>query len=127
MPKKEDAILLLLKLGVTFAFIYPAIAAYLAPLNWIGYFPPFLLDVFGEENHEILLHLFGISEILIALWILIGKRIFIPSILASLYLLAIVLLNLAQLDVIFRDISILLMAVALALMSYQEKRDPSVH
>lgn len=107
---------LLLRIGVAFAFIYPAVAAYFNPLAWIGYFPVFLLDLF--PNEILLLSLFGLSEIIIALWILSGKRIFIPSILASVYLFLIVALNWAVLDVIFRDIPILLMAIALVICSF---------
>jgi hypothetical protein len=117
--QKHNAIELLLRIGVAFAFVYPAIAAYFDPFSWIGFFPILIRDLFPSD--EILLHLFGLSEIVIAVWILIGKRIFIPSVLAALYLLAIVVLNISLLDVIFRDIPILLMAVALAIMHHEKK------
>lgn len=114
--QKDEMVTLLLRIGVAFAFIYTAVAAYFNPLAWIGYFPVFLLDLF--PNEILLLSLFGLSEIIIALWILSGKRIFIPSLLASLYLFLIVALNWAVLDVIFRDIPILLMAITLAIWSF---------
>ncbi|MDP6527631.1 MAG: hypothetical protein QF858_02005 [Candidatus Pacebacteria bacterium] len=50
---------------------------------------------------------------IIALWLLSGKKIFIPSVLAALYLAGIIVFNFAQIDVIFRDVSILAMALAL--------------
>lgn len=115
------AAIFLLRLGVAFSFIYPAVSAYFTPLAWIGFFPPFLLDLVGEERHVLLLHAFGLSEIAIALWILLGRDIFIPSALAAFYLAAIVLFNFALLDVIFRDIPILLAAVALAVWSRAPK------
>ena len=64
----------------------------------------------------ILLHIFGVVEVIIALWILSGKYIFIPSTLAALMLLGIVVFNIPQMDVLFRDVSILLMAVTLMLL-----------
>ena len=107
---------LLLRLGVAFAFLYPAIDAWFVPNSWIGYFPGFLLTLF-KGNELVLLHAFGATGISIALWILSGKKIFIPSVLATLYLAAIVMLNFSQMEVIFRDVAIGMASAALALMS----------
>ena len=74
----------------------------------------FLRDIF--LNDVLLLHLFGIFEIVLAFWILSGKNIFYPSVLAAIILLAIVLFNFGELDVLFRDISILATAVALVIL-----------
>ncbi len=112
---------LLLRAGVAFSFVYPAIAAYLDPLSWVGYFPAFIRDLAGTGNELVLLHTFGLSELAIAAWLLFGKNYFIPSALAALYLGAIVALNLGQMDVVFRDISILLMALAIALDAHGKK------
>jgi hypothetical protein len=114
---------LLLRIGVAFAFIYPAVAAYFDPFSWIGFFPVFLRDL--VPNESLLLHAFGISEIAIALWILIGKRIFIPSVLAALYLAGIIVFNLSLFDIIFRDFPILLIAVALAMLHYEKHALPT--
>ncbi|PIT91021.1 hypothetical protein COU17_02500 [Candidatus Kaiserbacteria bacterium CG10_big_fil_rev_8_21_14_0_10_49_17] len=111
----------LLRAGVAFAFLYPAISAVFNPFAWIGYFPVFLTSLAGEHT-DWLLHLFGLSEVIIALWILIGKRIFIPASLASIYLIGIILFNIPQMDVIFRDISILAMSLALA-VSYMPRKE----
>jgi len=117
MRTKEHLVPLLLRVGLAFAFIYPAVAAHFDPFSWIGFFPEFLRDLFSG-NDTLLLYLFGASEVIIALWILIGRNVFIPSMIAALYLAAIVLLNFSLLDITFRDISILAMALALAVMEY---------
>ena len=119
--REEGIAILLLRIGVAFAFIYPAVSAYFEPLSWIGFFPEFFRDTFISET--LLLHLFGISEIAIALWILIGRNILIPSVLAALYLFLIVVFNLSSLDILFRDIPIMLMAVALAVLHYKSHGD----
>lgn len=106
----------LLRAGVAFSFAYPAVSAWFNPFAWVGYFPPFLLDMAGS-NDMLLLHAFGVTEIIIALWLVFGKRIFWPSVIAAVYLVGIVVFNLGQMDVIFRDITIFAMAVALALMA----------
>ncbi len=109
---------LLLRCGVAFAFIYPAVSAVFDPFSWIGYFPQFMLGIVPDA---VLLHAFGFSEILIGIWILLGWRILIPSLLASLYLTLIVILNFNQMDVIFRDISILFMSLALVVIALRKE------
>ena len=113
MPN-QNLISWLLRLGVAFAFLYPAVAAVFDPFSWIGYFPEFMK---GYVSDSLLLHAFGLSEAVLAIWILSGKKIFIPSVLTSLYLAFIVLLNIGQMDVVFRDISILAMSLALVAIS----------
>ncbi|MDE2078921.1 MAG: hypothetical protein KGI73_00890 [Patescibacteria group bacterium] len=103
---------LLLRLAVAFVFLYPPISAYLAPYDWIGYFPHF---VRGFVPDTVLLGAWGLLEIAVALWILSGKRIFIPSALAALLLVSIVLFNLPQFEVVFRDLALALVAAYLAL------------
>ena len=110
---------ILLRIGIAFAFLYPPVAALTDPESWLGYFPAFLTTLAG--SHELLLlHVFGVVEVALALWILFGKRVFIPSVIACGMLLAIVVFNLAQFPVLFRDISIALMAATLAVMHYKK-------
>ena len=104
---------LILRIGVAFAFLYPPYAALRDPISWFGYFPAFIQHL--PVPHDVLLHGFGIIEIVIAIWILSGKKVLIPSTLATLMLLAIVAFNLAAFDVVFRDLAIACMSAALAL------------
>lgn len=102
---------LILRVGLAFAFLYPPVAAYFDPFAWIGYFPDFLREL--VNNDALLLHSFGVIEVVVALWILSGVRIFLPSLAAALMLLGIIIFDFSQMDVIFRDVSILAMAIAL--------------
>ena len=104
----------ILRAGLAFAFLYPAISAIFSPYDWIGYFPDFMK---GYVPDMVLLHVFGATEAVIGFWILSGKRIFIPSLLATIYLALIVVLNYQGFQVLFRDISILAMAVSLMMFS----------
>jgi hypothetical protein len=63
----------------------------------------------------VLLHSFGLLEIVIAVWILWGRNIFWPSILATLLLIGIVFFNPGNFIVVFRDLSIAAAAFSLAL------------
>lgn len=105
---------ILLRIGVAFAFLYPPLNALTDPYSWIGYFPSFLIDRGVPEM--VLLHTFGFFEVVLALWILSGKRIFWPSVVAAAMLMAIVAVNLGDFQVLFRDLSIAGAALALALM-----------
>ena len=116
--KEREFVMFLLRLGVAFAFIYPAVAAFFDPTSWIGFFPIFIRDMF--PNEIMLLSVFGISKIAIAIWILSGKHIFFPSVLASIYLMLIIFFNIQIFDVLFRDVSILFMTLALATLHYRE-------
>ncbi len=108
-----------LRIGVAFAFLYPPYAALVDPTSWLGYFPHFVLATTQSMNIPdlVVLHGFGILEVVIALWILSGWRIYIPATLAVVILAAIVILDLSDFEVLFRDVSIALAAASLALGS----------
>ena len=101
-----------LRVGVAFSFIYPPISAFFNPYAWIGYFPWFMTSQTIISSLT-LLHIFGIAELCIGISILCGKKVSIPALLASLFLFLIIVFNLSQIDVLFRDIPILLMALLL--------------
>jgi hypothetical protein len=104
----------LLRVGIAFAFLYPPISALSDPIAWAGYFPAFIQAM--PIDTEILLHIFGVLEIVIALWILRARRLRIPSFLAAGLLLLIVVFNFNDFDVLFRDVSLALAALALAFL-----------
>jgi len=108
---KENLPWLLLRIAVAFAFLYPPIAALFDPSSWIGYFPSFTRGIVPDA---VLLHSFGALEVVIALWILWGRHIFLPSLAATAILAAIVIFDWSEMDVVFRDVSIALASAALA-------------
>jgi hypothetical protein len=119
MEKSQEKLIeKVLRIGVAFSFIYPPISAFFNPYAWVGYFPALLTNLSFIDSLT-LLHIFGVIELCIGIWILFGKRIFIPSLLASTLLFAIIVLNLKQIDVLFRDIPILLMALLLCIIDSQ--------
>ncbi len=104
---------LLLRVGVAFAFLYPPFAAIADPVSWISYFPDFVRAI--PIDSLLLLHGFGAIEVLLALWVLSGWKIRIPATIMTVMLLGIVVFNWASIDVLFRDISLVTMTLALAL------------
>lgn len=103
-----------LRLGLAIPFLYAAIAATLDPNSWIGFFPSWLQNIFPGG---LLLGLFSLYELALSLWLISGKKTYYASALASLTLLAITITNLGALDIVFRDIGLLLAAIALTILS----------
>jgi len=110
---------LVLRGGTAFAFLYPPINAIFDPYAWIGYFPLF---VKGYVPDEVLLHTFGVIEVILALWILSGRRIFWPSTVATAMLLGIVVFNPTNFQVLFRDLAIAAMPFSLVVINYADER-----
>jgi len=105
---------LLLRIAIAGAFLYPPIAAISDPYSWIGYFPRFVTGL--PIPAILILHTFGLLEVVIAFWILWGRKIWLPSIAAAGLLLAIVIFNLGDINVLFRDVALAVAALALAFM-----------
>lgn len=112
---------LLLRMGIAVAFIYPAVEAFFYPDSWIGFFPSWMLDL--PISDTLLLHIFGASEVIIAFWILLGKKIFIPSLAAAMILIMIIAINWKFMDLMFRDLAILVIPVTLAINSYPLEKE----
>lgn len=104
----------LLRFGVAFTFLYASISAFIHPDPWLSYFPPFLRNMFSDE---LLLWTWGMGEMVIGVWLLSGYKIFLPSIAASGLLLGIFIFDFSSMNVIFRNVSILSTAIALAIIS----------
>jgi|SRR3989344_1830641 len=111
---KETLASFFLRLGLAVVFFYAAISSFLSPQNWIGFFPRFL-------QVSWILTLFSVYEMILGLWFLSNKKVFYASILSALTLFFIVVFNITLLDVIFRDIAIFFMALALAALSYEKR------
>jgi len=117
---------IVLRVGAAFAFVYPPIKALVDPITWLGYIPSFVrtlpVQLGLPIDSLVLLHAFGIVEIALALWLLFGKNVRVPATLMTLILLAIVTFNSDDFDVLFRDLSIAAMTLALAFWPNPYKR-----
>lgn len=108
----------LLQIGLASVFLYAAIASFIEPNNWIGYLPVFLRDIFPVK---LLLAAFSLYELALAIWLLMGRYTFYASLLSAATLMGIIVLNLGELDIVFRDVAIVFSALALAVATHKKK------
>ncbi len=107
-----------LRLSISSVFFYAAIAATLQPYNWVGYIPT-PLSTIAPTN--ILLLGFSLYQLILAIWILSGWKTFYSALFSSLTLIAIIVANFSDIDILFRDFAIFFSSVALAIGSYKKK------
>ncbi|OHA17379.1 MAG: hypothetical protein A3G52_03750 [Candidatus Taylorbacteria bacterium RIFCSPLOWO2_12_FULL_43_20] len=111
MGNREKISYFLIRTAIAFAFLYPAVRIHFDPQSWTGYFPLFIKASIPEL---ILVSIYTFVHVAIAVWILTGKKLFVPYATATILLLAVVLFNLNQIDILFRDISLLFVTAGLA-------------
>lgn len=114
MDNKEKIAWSVIRLGVAFCFLYAGIAGFAEPDAWAGWFPKLMTDIVSTD---ILLPVWGVYEIITGLWILSDKKIFIPSMLATFSLAGLIVFNFSAMDIIFRDVTIMAVTLALAIKS----------
>lgn len=116
---REALVSIFLRWGLAVAFLYASISAFLTPENWIAFIPQFIKAIIPARTF---LHIHSIGEMILALWLLSNKKIFYAATLSALALLAIIVFNTTQLDIVFRDTAILFMAIALGILYYKKER-----
>ena len=109
--QNEKLVSFLLRLGLASVLLYASLASILDPNSWIGFLPEKMREMFPAAT---LLTIFSIYEIVLALWLLSDYKIFYAALLAALTMAAVVVTNIQQLDIVFRDVAILFSALALA-------------
>ena len=103
----------LLRIGLAFVFSYAAISSLLHPLLWTGYLPSFVLRL---VDPALAIRLLAVYELLLATWLVIDRYIRYAAWLSALTLTGIVIVNPGQIIITFRDIGLVFMALALALV-----------
>lgn len=116
MAENREIISFLLRIGLAFVFIYASVASFLNPNSWVGYVPNFIREV---VNPEIFLKIHGVFEMALGIWLVSNKGIKYAGILSILSLMGIIAFNISDMDIIFRDVAILLMAAALTVFEWK--------
>jgi len=116
----------LLRVGLALSFLYAGFSGLLNPSSWVGFFPfnpsswvgffPFFLRKIFDP--QILLFVFSVYEIILALVLLWGRYTLFSASLSALTLFFIIILNLAILDIVFRDIGLFFASLALVFLCF---------
>lgn len=115
--KKDILVSLLLRTGLAISFFYAAISSLISPVSWAGYVPEFLTSFI---NMKLYLPIHSVYDFIIGFFLIIDYKTFYTSILAALTIFLIIIFNLPALDIVFRDIGLLLMAIALVVLYYKK-------
>lgn len=110
MPR-EKLVSFFLRIGLAAVFIYAAIASFLDPDTWASFIPSFVGEIVPPQA---LLMVFSLYELALAGVLLLDRFVFPAAALAALTMAAILITNAAGMDVLFRDVAIMFMALALA-------------
>ncbi len=106
-----------LRVALAVPFLFAAIDATLQPEAWIGFMPLFLQNLLPNT---LLLGAFSLYELGLALWLLSGWKTKEAAALSALTLLAITVTNITVLEIVFRDVGLLLAAIALGVLQYKK-------
>jgi uncharacterized membrane protein YphA (DoxX/SURF4 family) len=104
----------LIRLALAFSFVYAGIGSLQNPDNWIGFVPGFVGEIISVP---LFLTIFSVVQIILGLWLLSGKLKIISGLIAAAMLFGITLFNFTSMDIVFRDISLGLVAIAFAFSS----------
>jgi uncharacterized membrane protein YphA (DoxX/SURF4 family) len=117
IAEKHQAAILLLRVGLGIIFLYAAVSSLANPRDWLGYLPQVARDMF---DGFVLLKIFAVYELLLVLWLAIGKYVHYAALLAAATLAGIVLANFSLFAITFRDIALIFAALALAVLAWPQ-------
>lgn len=100
-----------LQAGLAFIFGYAGIDALHEPAAWIGYLPTMLTNL---ANPNLVLQLVSVFQIILAVALLIPQSRFYAALIAAGMLAGITIMNLGAMVIVFRDVGLTFMALALA-------------
>ncbi len=111
--------LILIRLGLSFVFVYAAISMSLDPQGYSHYVPRLIQQIISVE---IFLHVFGFFEIVLSLWLLSGKLGLYSAALSALILISLTVSNIDSFNVLFRNVGIIFGALALTNLEYLKRK-----
>jgi hypothetical protein len=113
LPNPQAAALVL-RLGLAFVFAYAAIDSLLHPNDWVGYMPRVATDIISTYG---LLKILAVYQLFLVGWLLVGKYARYAGLLSALTLAGITVVNLGVFGITFRDVGLLMAALALAFIA----------
>lgn len=110
---KKQLPVLILSFGLAFVFLYAGVSSLVNPQLWTSYLPQFIGNFIALD---VAIKFIAVYEIVLGLLLVSGKFRKIAAALSALTLAGIIVSSLNQFVITFRDVGLLLMAVALFLI-----------
>lgn len=110
---KKQLPALILGLGLAFVFLYAGVSSLMNPQLWTSYLPQFMGNFIALD---VAIKLIAVYEIILGLLLVSGKFRKVAAALSALTLAGIIVSSLNQFVITFRDVGLLMMAVALFFM-----------
>ena len=108
--QRQNRTQLLLRAGLGLMFIYAAVSSFTNPNEWIGYLPQIARD---HVDGAALLHVFSVWELVLAIWLASGRAVKWAALCVAATLAGVVVSNFGLFAITFRDMALLLCALAL--------------
>src|SRR3989338_10186174 len=106
-----------LRVALAIPFLFVAIDATLQPEAWVGFIPSLVRDILPAS---LVLGVHALVDFTLAVWLLSGWRTKEAAIFSGLNLFTIIVVNITVLEIVFRDVGLLLAAVALGALQYKK-------
>lgn len=101
---------LIIRIGLAAVLAYAAIDSFREPQAWLGYVPGFTTKFVAAKTS---LDIISVGQLVLAVWLLVGKFLKIAAGVAALLLIGIIVLNGSSLLITFRDVGLAAAALAL--------------
>jgi len=119
IPKdKTRLVSFFLRTGIGIVFLYAAIASTLNPTSWQGFIPYFITNILPAS---LFLKFFSLYQLILFLWLISGKKIAYVGVLSTITLIGIIIFNINQLEIVFRDVAIIFATIALTILTWNKK------
>lgn len=115
--KNEKLVSLLLRIGLASVLLYAAVDSFVNPLEWVGFFPAWMRAI---VDGNVLLWFFSLYELTLGIWLLSGKMMRYAGLLSAATFTGIVVANLGAFDLVFRDVTMVFSALALAALHWEQ-------
>ncbi|MBX4212239.1 hypothetical protein KW787_02155 [Candidatus Pacearchaeota archaeon] len=113
---ERKIISLVLAIAVAFAHIYPGISIFINPSQWQIFVPGWLTNIVSSNTF---LYLHAFFDLAVVLLILYPRTRLYGSSLASINFILIILSNLDNLFILFRDVSLLIISLLIVLIELE--------
>ncbi|MDP3918729.1 MAG: DoxX family membrane protein [Nanoarchaeota archaeon] len=109
----------LLRIGLASVFLFAGIDTLTNPNNWLGFIPVWFRSLSLTLPF---IYLFSIFQIILSIWLISNKKPYSAATASTITISAIIIFNIHLLNLIFRDIAILFMSIALMILLKENKK-----